>query len=359
MRILARLFMAIVVLLGVAAVAVRFSTGLQDAIVRRMAIQRVGHEHAEVYDRDALRIFFCGTGSPVPDRVRGQACTGVFAGGHFFLVDTGVGSADRLTWAHVPTGGLDGVLFTHFHSDHIAGLPDVVLNSWVSGRTKPLKLYGGPGIEDVAKGFAMAFAADASYRTAHHTAAYLPESGGRLEGVQVDVPPGDGAVTVFHDGDLRIQAFHVTHPPIEPAYGYRIDYKDRSVVFSGDTTAGSPLVKVGAKADVMVHEALAPHMLAAATAALAASGDARRAKILGDTPGYHTSPVDAAKDANAAGVRLLVLSHLVPAVNGRFPEQVFLRGVEDVRKDGTMIATEGLLLTLPTGSAEIRQQLLD
>ena len=68
---------------------------------------------------------------------------------------------------------------------------------------------------------------------------------------------------------------------------------------------------------------------------------------------YHTTPVEAAQVANEANVGLLVLYHLAPAPFNALLDRVFLRGVAEVRPDGVMLAEDGLLIELPTGSNEI------
>jgi len=354
-----RIVLAVFVLVVGAIIAVQKSETLQDRIAENVARHRVMGQHDEFSDGKALRVFFCGTGAPLPDPKRGQACIAVFAGDTLLLVDTGAGAWERFVRFHVPISRLEGVLFTHFHSDHISGLPDIALNSWVAGRTRALRLYGGPGVDQIARGFSIAYAQDDHYRTAHHGAELLPESGAALEPITVDIPPGAAPVDVIKAGDLTVRAFRVHHPPVEPAYGYRIDYKGRSVIFSGDTTVTDSMKLVGKDVDVMVHEALAPSLIEVAARTLESVGDSRRAKILRDTPEYHTSPAQAAEVANAAGARLLVLSHLVPAVSGAIPERIFMRGVADVRTDDTLIAHDGLLIELPVDSNEIRRRMLE
>jgi len=353
-----RIALAVLVGAGALLVAVRKSERLQDRIAERVAARRVLGQHDEFSDGTALRVFFCGTGAPLPDPQRGQACIAVFAGDTLLLVDAGAGAWDRFVRFHVPVGSLKGVLFTHFHSDHISGLGDIALNSWVAGRTQALLLYGGPGIDQIARGFSIAYAQDNRYRTAHHGSDVLPESGTVLEPVTVDAPSGGAPVDVLRNDGLEVRAFRVHHPPVEPAYGYRIDYKGRSVIFSGDTTPTEAMETVGKDVDVMVHEALAPHLIEVTARTLESMGDTRRAKILRDTPGYHTTPVQAAEVANAAHARLLVLSHLVPPVDGAIPERIFMRGVSEARSGETLLAHDGLLLELPVGSKEIRRRML-
>jgi ribonuclease Z len=352
-RTLLRVLVVLAVVAGVGGVALWTSPALQDLVAARIARRRAAAVHPELAADGALRVVFCGTGSPIADPERGQACTAVFAGPRLFLVDAGAGAAERLAAWGVPLGGLEGVLLTHFHSDHIAGVGDVALMSWIGGRTRPMRLWGGPGVADVAHGFQTAYAADARYRVAHHSAEFLPPAGATIEPVTVEVPSEDEAVTVLDEGGLRIVAFRVRHPPVEPAYGYRFDLGGRSVLVSGDTAPTPVVVREGRDVDVMIHEALAPHMIEMGARAIEAAGDRRLAKLARDTPSYHTTPVDAARAANEANTRLLVLTHIVPPVSGALPLRIFLRGVSDVRPRGTIVAADGLVLELPANSSEI------
>lgn len=343
----------------IGAIVIGRSEQVQDAVLRRAIANRTGAERNDLHAADRLNIVFCGTGSPLPDPGRGTPCVAVFAGNDLYLIDAGEGAARRLASYQIPLGGLSGILFTHFHSDHIGGIGDVVLTSWASGRVEPLKLYGPEGIEKIADGFTTAYALDAGYRTAHHGAEVMPPSGGQLEAVRIDVAGDSDVVTVIETNDLLIRAFRVDHSPIEPAYGYRVDYKGRSVIFSGDTIAHDNMVSVGRDVDVMVHEALASHMVSAIAASLESLGDKRRSAILTDTLNYHATPVDAALTANKAGAGLLVYSHIVPPLPNRIAELIFLRGVDAVRDGPTVVGYDGLHLELPAGSDQTAQHCLN
>jgi ribonuclease Z len=128
---------------------------------------------------------------------------------------------------------------------------------------------------------------------------------------------------------LKIKAFLVSHDPAEPAYGYRVTYKGRSAVVSGDTRKVQNMVRFSRDADVLVHEALNPQMVELA-AALDKAGHVRQAEMTRDTLDYHTSPVEAAGIANEANVKLLVLTHVVPALPTALMRQMFLRDVKAV-----------------------------
>jgi ribonuclease Z len=328
-----------------------FSPAAQDALMRRVVVANIGGNDA-VLNEDALHVVLCGTGSPMPDPDRAQACAIVYAGGKVFVVDSGLGGWDRLARFQLPVGGLTGILLTHFHSDHISGIPDIALNSWASGRRQALAVYGPPGVETVVAGFDLAYSLDDGYRIAHHGPEFFAEEGADYQPIVVDVPDRTMAVTVFEEGGVKVTAFRVSHEPVDPAYGYRIDYKDRSVVFSGDTKRDANIATFGKDADVLIHEALAPHMVHMLEEGLDGRGD-RRAKIMHDIPDYHATPVQAAESANEAGVKLLVYTHIVPRLPNAIAERVFLRGVSDVRSDGVILGYDGLYLELPAGSDEI------
>lgn len=343
----------IVILLGMVAFFALRTPWIQDQVFQRAVESRVGLVWDGARDPDQLQLVFCGTGSPMPDPGRGQACVGVFAGEHFFLIDSGAGAAATLAGLRIPMAGLDGILYTHFHSDHISGLPDIVLQSWVAGRHQPLDLYGPEGIESVAAGFSEAYVLDGIYRTAHHGAEAMPPSGSKLVAHTVPLATDLDSAVVFDADGLKITAFRVGHAPIDPAYGYRIDYKDRSVVFSGDTVKHPNMVRFGAGVDVMVHEALARDMVSVISDALSADRPSALGKILKDTLDYHTSPVEAAEVANEAGASLLVYSHIVPPLPNALATDIFLRGVDDIRPEGVVLGYDGMLVRLPVGSSSI------
>ncbi|HAC58602.1 MBL fold metallo-hydrolase [Parvibaculum sp.] len=328
-----------------------FSPAAQDALMRRVVAANVGG-NVDVLDEDALHVVLCGTGSPMPDPERAQSCAIVYAGGKVFMIDSGLGGWDRLARFQLPVGGLTGILLTHFHSDHISGIPDIALNSWAAGRRDALALYGPPGVETVAKGFDLAYSLDDGYRIAHHGPEFFSEEGAAYLPIVVDVPSRDSSVTVYDEGGVKVTAFRVSHEPVDPAYGYRIDYKGRSVVFSGDTKKDGNVARFGKDVDVLIHEALADHMVHMLEEGLELRGD-RRAKVMHDIPDYHATPVQAAEIANEAGAKLLVYTHIVPRLPNAIAERVFLRGVSDVRSDGVTLGYDGLYLELPADSEKI------
>jgi ribonuclease Z len=327
----------------------------EDALVKRVAARNA--PRTDVSAPDALRVLICGSSSPLPHATRARPCTAVFAAGKLWVVDVGPGSWNHVAQWRVPPN-LGAVLLTHFHSDHIGELGEWNLQSWVNGRSAPLTVIGPEGVERVVAGFNEAYALDRGYRTAHHGADFLPPDVGSMAAATIAFAEGAKSAVV-HDADgLRITAFLVSHAPVVPAVGYRFDYRGRSVVISGDTAKSERVAEAAKGADVLVHEAQANHIVKILQEASTQTRP-RAAKILGDIPSYHATPTEAAEIANEAGVKLLVMTHLTPPPPNAMVERMFVRGVDDVRKGGWVLADDGMLFTLPEGSEKIERSKLE
>ena len=307
---------------------------------------------SSLLDDGALHVVICGSGSPLPSAERAGPCTAVIAGGRMFLIDVGPGSTENLRLWGLPMGSLAGVLLTHFHSDHIGELGEVVFASWTGGRAVPLDVYGPVGVEQVVAGFQAAYELDVSYRVAHHGADLLAPDGGKANGHAIELTE-DAPSRVFYDEDgLRITAFLVEHEPISPALGYRIDYGGRSVVVSGDTIRSANVEAASQGVDVLVHEVLSGALIGGAAQALESAGNERTAKLLRDTLDYHTFPADVHALAADARVKLLVMNHLVPPLPAAQAEGVFMRGRAEDAPNYAVVAAAGMHIALPVNSDE-------
>lgn len=332
--------------------AASFSGEIGAALLGQVFAHRAGVDTIKDFP-DGLHVALCGTGAPLPDPHRAGPCNVVIAGKHVFVVDSGEGAAKHISLMGIPNGRIEAVFLTHFHSDHIDGLGPMMLLRWTAnGATSPLPIYGGPGVDSVVTGFNAAYRLDSGYRTAHHGAAIAPPAGAGGVAMNFTPPPrgsNDNVVVYDHDG-LRVTAFSVDHGPVEPAVGYRFDYKGRSVVFSGDTAASPALVANARGADLLVHEGLQPELVKLMTKALVAQHQPGTAQITRDILTYHTSPEVAAQEAQAAGVHNLVFSHILPPLPVRSSYPAFL-GKARRHFDGPIIVGEdGMIFSLPVGS---------
>ncbi len=277
------------------------------------------------------------------DLNRAKACIAVVTDSEFFIFDTGAGSGGRLAAGRLPTARISGVVFTHFHSDHISDVYNINLTSWASGRKYPLPVYGPMGVDQVIDGMNAAYALDRGYRVAHHGADLLDPADGLL----VAKPIKEGKF--YERGQFSITAIAVDHSPISPAFGYRVDYGDRSVVISGDTVVSKNLMEASRGVDLMLHDALSPLILERAIKQAEEAGLKFRAQILRDVTNYHAHAADIARAAEAAGVKQLAFYHMVPPPQDEAAERVFMTGVPD-----DVVLTDDLMwFELPSGSDEI------
>lgn len=276
----------------------------------------------------SLEVVLLGTGSPLPSPVRCGAGQVVTAGDTRVLIDCGWGAARRLNAAGIAPNGIDVACFTHMHSDHITDVPDFLIMRWTGGARRPLTVYGPEGTRSMIEGFLAALARDIGYRFAHH-GDKLSRDGIRVEVHEVPAT-ADPAAVVSLDG-LEIESFEVDHRPVVPAFGYRVMREGARVVFSGDTTACDSLRRAAAGADLLVCEALNVPMLEQRIAALRQAGRGDVAALLEDVPSYHAPTGEVAALARDAGVRRLVLSHVIPPIPNEGPVvDAFTEGMASV-----------------------------
>jgi len=243
----------------------------------------------------SLALIVLGTGMPRPDPQHAGPSTAITAGDAWFLVDSGRGVTMRVAATPLKYDKMRAVFITHLHSDHTAGLPDLFVSSWMFGRkTTSLQLYGPAGIKKLAAAMLQFFDYDIHIR--RDLVEHLPAAGATIRRHVVR----EGVV--YDDGEVRVTAFDVEHPPVKPAYGYRFDSGGSSIVITGDTRPNPNLVRYAKGADILVSEAYLPEYL----------DKVDTPEVAARLKAYHTTPEQAGEMATVAGVKTLVLTHLVP-----------------------------------------------
>ena len=210
---------------------------------------------AETGPSDITQVVMLGTGTPNADPERSGPAVAIVVNDRPYLVDFGPGVVRRAA-AMSPTygGSISGLevrnlryaFLTHLHSDHSAGLSDLILTPWVLERDKPLELYGPDGVEDMASHVLKAYQADIDYRINGLEPAN--DAGWRVNVHEVE----EGVV--FEDENVKVEAFRVRHGTWPNAFGYRFTTPDRVIVISGDAAPDEALVKYARGADILIHE---------------------------------------------------------------------------------------------------------
>lgn len=266
-----------------------------------------------------------GTGTPTPDPERSGPTTAIVVNGVAYLVDIGPGVIRRAAAAQqkgIPALApekLRTTFVTHLHSDHTAGLADLILTPWAIGRSHALELYGPAGLRGMADNLLEAYAEDIRIRNRDKA---LRGAKGYREGLTINVheiQPG----TVYRDANVTVTAFHVRHGDVSSAFGYRFQTPDRTIVISGDTSPAQSVVDACNGCDILIHEAYSLETYNKVSPPF----QLYRRK-------HHTSSRELAELAARARPKLLVLYHRAnPGGYGLpNPEEAVLRELKETYK---------------------------
>jgi ribonuclease Z len=241
-----------------------------------------------------MHVILLGTGAPRPYPDRAGPCTAIVVNRKVFFVDAGRGVMMRVAGAHLPFDTVTAVFLTHLHSDHTNGLPDLFSTTWIFGRATPLQLHGPTGTQKLADAMVAFFAEDIHIR--RDLTEMQPAAGATVDVHEVK----EGVV--YRDDDVTVTAFEVDHRPVVPAFGYRFNSGGKVIVVSGDTAPSENLVKFAKGADILVHEVYSPRVFSRFDNPQVAARLSR----------YHTDAEQVGKIAAEAGVKMLVLTHVIP-----------------------------------------------
>jgi ribonuclease BN (tRNA processing enzyme) len=323
----------------------------------------------------ATELVLLGTaGAPMPVVGRRGISSVLVVGERIFVIDCGRGSPSAFAEAGLDFARLEAVFITHLHADHVGDLPGMILYPWGvrvgrNGPPSPIRVYGPPRPLALPAGDAVFHrqtvispglpAPGTADLVGHILAGYayhlnvmpvdshMPDAGALVRGIDVvDVAGTDGTapdpVVVIDDTEVRVTAVAVTHGRAVPAFAYRFDTADGSVVFSGDTSVNESLIALAQGADVLVHQVadlsyLRRHGMDEAEVSRMAA--------------LHTDVTEVGGVAERAGVRELILNHYLPAEPDAITEAEWARRAGNGFSGRTTAGRDGLRRTLPATAA--------
>lgn len=274
------------------------------------------------------RLILLGTaGGPTPKALRAAPANAVVVGDAVYVIDCGNGVARQMALAGLSLGAIRDVFITHHHSDHNADYGNLLWLAWAADLRHPVDAWGPPPLKRMTRRFLQLNDTDIRTRIADE---------GRPPLAQL-IRPHElrrGGV-VMRDDRVTVTAALVEHPPMTPAFAYRFDCPDRSIVFSGDTRPSAALVELARGADVLVHEV----MYLPALERLIAS-EAQAARLRQHLLDSHTTTEQVGRLATQAGVRTLVLNHFVPGGDPALTDEVWREAVAPYFKGELVIGRD-------------------
>jgi ribonuclease BN (tRNA processing enzyme) len=296
------------------------------------------------------RLVLLGTqGGPNYTETRGEQANALLVDGQPYLVDCGYGTLAALKKAGVNHRQIAQVFVTHLHDDHTADLAALLIRQWTDGRVQPTTVIGPYGTAKMVQAVVAFGEANAAIRLADEARSVKPADLFTARDIAATPAPAE----IYRDARLTVRAVENTHYPAESkakmpyrSVAYRFDAGGRSIVVSGDTGYSTGLVALAKGADVLVCEAMDVPAMRKAFDDMVARG------MYADNPegvwrhivAAHTPLEDAGRMATEAGVRTLVLTHIIPGALDPLPDEHYLTQVRKTFRGDIVVGRDQLVL---------------
>jgi ribonuclease BN (tRNA processing enzyme) len=320
-------------LAGLTAVPVLSATiergAAQPAVGSRWTAQQA---QAALKDAKGTKLVLLGTaGGPLPGRTREMTSHVMLSNGAAYVLDCGMGVTNQYARTGIPFSALKSIFLTHHHPDHNIEYGPLLIVGWIQGLPLDVRAFGPPPLKQMTEDFMRAY---------EQTVDFWAEDFHMKPLVSVNVQEVSESGPVMQDDNVKVSSIVVEHPPVKPALGYRFDFKDRSIAFSGDTAPLDAVAKMAKGADVLVHETMYfPAVENEIKERIAHGWPVKFEAFMAHMKADHTPCEDVGRIAQEAGVKTLVLSHLVPAIDSisddiwREPVAKYFKGKIIVGKD--------------------------
>jgi ribonuclease BN (tRNA processing enzyme) len=272
------------------------------------------------------RVITLGTqGGPMPSATRAQPATAVIVRGRVYLVDAGNGVSLQLAKAGLDHRRVGQIFITHNHDDHNADWGTLMGLQWATGRRQPTHVLGPAGTEAMLKGFLEYFKPNARIRMADAKGLMPPEQMFKAHDYK-------GSGEVYRDDLITVTAAENCHyaqdgagaSGLDLSYSLRFQTPDRVIVFSGDTGKCERVLALAKDADLLIHEVIDLDLIEKALSAMLPAPAAQA--LMRHMRDDHTTAEDVGRLAKAAGVKHVVLNHIIPGASE--PDSVYLEPVK-------------------------------
>ena len=319
----------------------------------RLAAQGGGAAAAPAPPVKGTQLVLLGTqGGPNVNLRRGQAANAVVVDGRPYVVDCGYGAVRSLVAAGLGYAQVGTAFITHLHDDHTADIPAMLSLQWTGNKSQPTDVYGPYGTAAMIDAAIAFMKANTDIRITDEGRTLRPEQIFHGHDVSADAAP----VQVFKDDRLLVTAAEHTHFPERAkavmryrSVAYRLQTESRSIVFSGDTAYSKNLVALAKGADFFVCEVIdQPQYEANLAAAQQAKAQGRENSIAQHVVETHSNNADVARMATEAGVKAVVLTHLLPGSNrattAEYPDSSYIEGIRKVYSGEVIVGRDLMVL---------------
>jgi ribonuclease BN (tRNA processing enzyme) len=290
-----------------------------------------------------MELVTLGTGGGPSVRLeRAQTSSAIVIGEDIYLIDSADGVLRQLAGADLPVERIKAVFITHHHFDHNGDLGALLVQRWLFHYARPkIKVIGPPMTREMVTHLAKAFRATELAPITIGTTE-IPGIAATVEATDI---PGDlqTPAVIYQDANVRVSAVLNNHYHFLPgsaaaaaarSYAFRFDTPNRSITFTGDTGPSERVAQLARGSDVLVSEVI-ERMLRSVD-----RDDFPIEELIKHLREDHLTPTQVGELAASAGVKEVILHHLVPGSDGETDLSVYTKGIDRHFKGPVRVARD-------------------